>query len=137
MVKIRPARKEDKIKIIELLKETDLYYPAQNLNHFLVAEINQKVVGALQLKKYKNYFFLSSLGVKKTYEKQGIATSLLNYVQKNYQAPIYLYTIIPSFFAKFGFKPAKKLPRHLPSKDLLGCQDCQPQKCQCLVWMPA
>ena len=54
---------------------------------------------------------------------------------KNIQKKVYLYTILPAFFKKYGFKETLPLPS-LPSRENLGCPECLPEKCVCMVKSP-
>ncbi len=132
MIKIRKAQEKDKNEILRILKDLDLYYPSQSLNNFWVAEKDGKIVGIVQLEEYEAFFFLRSLGIIQKHRKQGIATSLLGEIFKTTQKDIYLYTISPKFFEKFGFKVCAPFP-DLPSKEALGCKECYPEKCVCML----
>ena len=132
MLKIRQADKNDAEKIINILKELDLYYPALTPDNFWLAEQGKEIVGTVQLKEYKNFLFLGSLATVKQQRKKGVATILLNEVIKSAQKNIYLYTIIPEFFKRFGFETISPLD-NLPPKDKYECEYCRPEKCVTMV----
>jgi N-acetylglutamate synthase-like GNAT family acetyltransferase len=45
--------------------------------------------------------------------------------------PIYLYTVIPEYFERHGFRKAAPRP-DLPPRELFGCDRCEPGKCACM-----
>lgn len=130
---IRPAKQKDKTQIIDILKETDEFYKAIKISNFWVAINKGGIIATAQLKKYYNkFFFLSSIAVPHKYQGKGFASILLNNLLENINKDVYLYTIKPSFFKKFNFKLTKPI-KLLPSKNKLECDDCQPEKCVCMV----
>ncbi|MFH1387019.1 MAG: GNAT family N-acetyltransferase [bacterium] len=130
---IRQATVQDKPQILELLKTLDLYYHDQPLNDFWVAEENGKIIGVVRLEEFPDFSFISSLGVLEVERKKGIASQLLKHLFELTKKDLYLYTIIPDFFKKFGFQiPNSGLPT-LPLKDTLECSACSPGKCVTMV----
>lgn len=132
MLIIREAKIGDREKILRILKKLDLYYPALELESFFVAEKGGEIVGVVQFIEYKDYYFLSSLGVVEKAQKRGIASALVKQVIQNAGKDIYLYTVIPEFFEKFGFKKTHPLPG-LPTKEHYDCAHCFPGKCATMV----
>ena len=132
MFTIRKAVLPDHPGIIRLLKELDLYYADLILLDFWIAEELNNIIGTVQLANHKDFFFLGSLGVAPPYQKKGIGTALLKETIKNARKDIYLYTIIPEYFRKFGFQVTAPSP-DLPSKDRYECADCHLEKCVCMV----
>ncbi|MFC1540748.1 GNAT family N-acetyltransferase [Candidatus Margulisiibacteriota bacterium] len=135
MQKVRPAVKKDAEDITKILKELDLYYTGLQLKDFWVAEQNGQIVGTAQLEVLPDLCFLSSVGVRPTEQKHGIGKALLTelFNQCKGDKPVYLYTIIPGFFAKFGFKPTTDLPPQLPSKSRYECAACHSDRCVTMV----
>ena len=132
MIKIRPAATKDEEAVVKILKDQDIYYSALAFKDFFVAEDEGTVVGCAQLEERPDFFYLGSVGVSPSYAHKGIASKLLNRILKDLKKDIYIYTIIPDFFTKFGFEPAS--PRKdLPSKDRYECEDCHSDKCVCMV----
>ncbi len=132
MLTIRKANKSDQQQIKVLLQELDLYYSALEIKDFWLAEENNIIIATMQLKKYPNFLFLGSLGVKENYQKKGRASKLINAALKDSRQNVYLYTIIPDFFRKFGFEICQPIPG-LPSKDNYECEDCHSERCVCMV----
>lgn len=133
--KIRPAGKNDRKAILKVLKELDLFYPTLSLEGFWVAETDGKIVATLQLAEHEDFIFLGSLAVVKEEQGKGVGHALLEKVLRSCRKNIYLYTIIPDFFKKFGFRITAPVPG-LPSKDRYECEYCHPEKCVCMVRPP-
>lgn len=132
MIKIRPASKNDEKAILKILEEADLHYKDEKLDNFLAAEIDGKVAGIVRIEEHADFLFLTSLGVASNQRNKGIATALLNHIFRQAEKPIYIYTIIPEFFEKFGFKVTKTHPS-LPPKNIFGCEECFPNRCVIMV----
>ncbi|MBI5400124.1 GNAT family N-acetyltransferase [Candidatus Saganbacteria bacterium] len=136
MASIRPAVVKDKAKIFFLLKELDLYYENLIFKDFFVAEDNRKIIGAVQFEQFTTFYYLSSLGVSQEYQHHGLARLLLKRILSVINKPVYLYTIIPDFFTRFGFKIITAPPPNLPTKKNYECRDCFPDKCVTMVKYP-
>lgn len=132
---IRPAAPADLTAISRLLDAADLRYSAETLDHFTVAEVNGLIAGVVRLEEYPDFYFLTSLGVLPAREKQGIASALLQALLKGRAKPVYLYTIIPGFFRRFGFRETAPVPG-LPAKEIYGCDQCVPGQCVVMVKYP-
>lgn len=136
---IRPALTKDQLQILELLKTLDLSHHDQPLDNFWIADDNGKVVGVVRIEEFPDCCFISSLGIPETEQKKGIASKLLNHLFGLTKKNIYIYTIIPDFFKKFGFQPTSPHPSSsfiippLPSKSLLECSACYPNQCVTMV----
>jgi len=131
MINVRKANENDKTEIQKILKETDLMYPSQAFRNFFVAEKEDKIVGVVQLTEFQNFFYLGSLGVVLKEQHQGIGSCLLTEALKTANKAVYIYTLIPEFFKKFGFEITTP-PPGLPKKEHF-CEDCRPEKCFCMV----
>jgi N-acetylglutamate synthase-like GNAT family acetyltransferase len=135
MLTFRKAEEKDNEQILQLLKALDLYYAKLSLINFWVAEENKKIIAAAQLLEYPDFFFLGSVGVIPEEQGTGIASDLINDLFDNVNKKIYLYTIIPGFFERLGFKITDPIPT-LPSKDQYECASCHSERCACMVWEP-
>ena len=135
MIKIRAAQKKDAQKILAILKALDLYHPVKIPDDFFVAEINGEIAGVSCLADRGDFLFLSSVGVVPGHRQEGIARQMLQHILSGAKKDIYLYTIIPGFFKKFGFEIVKT-PKFLPSREGLGCEDCRLPNCVCMRKTP-
>jgi N-acetylglutamate synthase-like GNAT family acetyltransferase len=132
MIKIRKARAADHAAILELVKQLDLSYPTQTFDNFWVAEETKRIVGLADLWEFRNFFFLSSVGVAEDRQRQGIATKLLKKLLAGLRKDVYLFTVEPEFFRRFGFEVAAQPPRGLPPRTIFNCGSCTPEACVCL-----
>ena len=132
MLTIRPAGKKDQKAIVKILKELDLFYPALAREGFWVVEQGGRVVATVQLEEHEDFIFLGCLAVVKEEQKKGLARALLEKALGSCRKNIYLYTIIPEFFQKFGFRTTSPIAG-LPSKDRYECEYCHPEKCVCMM----
>ncbi len=132
MIRVRQARDADKTAIERIIKELDLSYPSQTLNDFWVAEEEKQVVGIAALWEYRNFYYLSSVGVAENRQHQGIATKLLNKLLAGRRKDVYLFTIMPDFFARFGFQTVSEPPKGLPPRTIFACGRCRPERCVCM-----
>ena len=129
---IRKAAETDHPQIIKILKALDLYYSALVIKDFWVTEDNGKIVGTAQLEEFPSFLFLGSVGVASDRQKQGVAKTLLEAILKDHKKDVYLYTIIPEFFEKFGFEITTTLPT-LPGKERYECEACHLDRCVTMV----
>ncbi|MCU0641896.1 MAG: GNAT family N-acetyltransferase [Candidatus Margulisbacteria bacterium] len=97
-----------------------------------MAEVDGQVVGVVRLEEHEQFFFLTSLGVLPEHEKKGVASALLHFVLQERAKPVYLYTIIPDFFRRFGFQETAPVTG-LPAKKIYGCDRCYPGQCVVMV----
>ncbi|MBN3033745.1 MAG: GNAT family N-acetyltransferase [Candidatus Saganbacteria bacterium] len=132
MVKVRQARDADRPAIEEIIRQLDLSYPAQTLGNFWVAEEKNRVVGIAALREFRDFYFLSSVGVAPGRQHKGVATKLLDKLLAGRHKDIYLFTVIPAFFLRFGFAAAAEPPEGLPLRATFGCDRCTPDLCVCL-----
>jgi N-acetylglutamate synthase-like GNAT family acetyltransferase len=132
MLKFRPAVKEDGKEIIAIIKALDLSYPNQSLDGFWVAEEDGKIMGISCLEKFEDFYFLSAVGVPEKYRLHGIASKLVNKLVRAAKHDVYLYTVIPGYFKKLGFKPIDA-PDFLPARQTFSCKKCTPEACTCMV----
>ena len=132
MLSIRKAKEEDKQVIYKILEEVDEQTSQMDYNDFLVAEKDNEIIGAVKLRGFDGLYFLSSLSVKPNFQKKGIAREIMEHILKGMNKDIYIYTVLPEFFRKFGFKEVSP-PGNLPSKSPMECERCYPEKCVCMV----
>lgn len=135
MIKVRAAQANDQDQVIKILKDLDLYYAGLAYKDFWVAEQDRQIVGTAQLEVFPDFCFLSSVGIIEAEQKHGLAKILLTelFTKCKNKKPVYLYTIIPDFFAKFGFKPTTDLPSQIPGKERYECESCFPDRCVTMV----
>ncbi len=132
-LRVRRARAADHAIILELTRALELNYPAMDLSCFWVAELDGAIVGVAELKDLESCSLLSCVGVREELQGRGIGRQLVDRVVREALHPVYLYTLVPGFFRKAGFRDATFLPRDLPPRDFYGCLGCEPSRCLCLM----
>jgi len=137
---IRPAGFEDTEAIFNLIKK----YPeellprpisdlVQNIDRFLVCEINGKVAGTVSWQILPEIgaprepsVEIKSLAVEKNYRKSGIGRALvqgvIDRIKLLHPSQIIVLTFSPGFFRKLGFKEVPK--EKLMHKIYMGCINC-------------
>lgn len=133
---VRRAVASDQPGILAIVSEQDLDYPSLKLASFWVAELNGLIVSILRLEEFDTFYFVSAVGSASARQGQGCAGRLLQTVLAGCQRPVYLYTVIPAFFARFGFQTVTA-PSCIPPRTLFDCPRCQPELCACMVFTPA
>jgi len=131
MPTIRQATASDNSQILEILNESDQFYTNIPIENFWVAEVDKKILGIIQLKEFDSYYLLSSLGVRLKSQNIGIGQELVKAAEKLAKAKnknILIYTTIPDFFIKLGFKK-EYINNAMPPKDAYECFDCNPEDC--------
>jgi len=97
---------------------TSLKLPAgdlpDNLENFLVAMEGNELIGVAGLEIYGDYGLVRSVAVKNEYRSQGIASSLLNAIEKSAKAKglmelILLTETAPDYFVKKGFAQINRI----------------------------
>ncbi len=132
MIRVRQALDADKPAIKALINQLDLTYPSQTLDSFWVAEEKKQVIGIADLWEFRNFYFLSSVGVAENRQHQGIATKMLNKLLAGLRKDTYLFTITPDFFARFGFQITAEPPKGLPPRTIFACDRCRSELCVCM-----
>jgi len=127
-MRIRKAKKADFLEILALAKKYDLDYADMKDDDFWVVEAEKKIVGICGIKKHEDCQELCSLGVDENYRNKGLARQLVLELLKKTKGEIYLATIMPRFFEKFGFKEALRIPQSMiKNKD--WCRGCPKEFC--------
>ncbi len=63
----------------------------------------------------------------------GALANMVDRLVREAARPVYLYTLVPEFFRKAGFREAVSLPPDLPPRSIYGCAACDPAACLCLM----
>lgn len=126
---IRSAKESEMNKVRELAIKFNLDSKDMPYKEFIVAEEDRKLIGLVRIKDNNGCFELCSLGVTVGKQKLGIGKKLVEAVIKKQGSDLYLATIIPEYFKKFGFKKAEQAPKCI-KKDPAWCEGCPaPEKC--------
>lgn len=132
MIKIRQIIAGEEKLIADLERKLDLEVPWLESSETWVIEEEKGAIGLARLTDLGQAYFLSSVGLLPEWRGRGLAKLLLQVVLANRKKDIYLYTIIPEFFFRFGFEVVDP-PPFVPPRHLFSCHLCKPEKCFCLV----
>ncbi len=130
----------DAPEILSFLKEMELFYPGQSMDHFLIYRdpTTKKILGAVQRQIYQRQGeeadLLVSLGVLPEFEGRGLGSSLVRKFLEKSTKDVYLYTVIPDYFYRLGFKDSSDIPHCLPERAVFRCPPPCPEKCHALVF---
>jgi N-acetylglutamate synthase-like GNAT family acetyltransferase len=131
-MRVRKAEKADFPDIIRLAKSYNLDYAGMEADDFWVAEEGGQVRGICGLKKQSECWELCALGVEEAWRGRGWGGRLVRAVLRGIPAELYLATVIPSFFAHFGFEKADVVPDSMVKK-AEWCAGCTPELCTVMI----
>lgn len=131
---VRPAQEADWPAIAALLGELELDHPLLRCEQFYVAAAGERIAGVAHLEACDGAVaYMSSVGVRRSDQRQGIARALLGDILARARCDVYLYTRIPDFFRRFGFVPTDP-PPVIPSREIYDCEACGGRAgCCCMV----
>lgn len=110
-IKILQSQKKYSYKVKTLLKNSDL--PCEDIDehieHFLLAEMDNEIIGAIGLEKFSQSALLRSFVVDRPYRKSGIGKILLcslleDALSKQIETLYLLTTTAQTYFEKNGFQ---------------------------------
>ncbi|GIV29966.1 MAG: hypothetical protein KatS3mg028_1032 [Bacteroidia bacterium] len=110
-VVVQPCDEIDFEKVKQYVREMCLDDREMFASQFLVAKKDEEILGFGRLREYDDSVELCSLGVIERYRGQGIGKKIvLSLIDIFYQKMdfnrknLYVVTIIPAYFSKFGFR---------------------------------
>src|SRR4051812_37601455 len=107
LVTIRPAVAADQAAIKRIIHEAEINPNHLDWPRFVVAEVGGKVVGVGQVKPHKDGSReLASIAVIPDYQRQGIASRIINTLLAREHEPLYLMCEVKNetFYERFGFR---------------------------------
>lgn len=135
MWQIRDAQKKDLPAIRSLAEAFNLDSEEMRAEEFKVAVENGQIIGICRLRPSRDFFELCSLGVVKSKQGRGVGKLLVHSFLRSAKKEVYLATIIPDYFKKFGFKPLDFTPKFM-QKNAEWCEGCCPERCVVMKWTP-
>ncbi len=105
---IRPAVKNDQRTIRQIVRRARINPFGLNWPNFVVAEMEGKIVGVGQVKEHRDGSReLASIAVRPNYQRNGIASLIINRLLAQETGPLYLVcqNELEDFYSKFGFSP--------------------------------
>ena len=131
-MKIRKARASDLPGIRRLAESLGLDYPGLENDRFWVADDGREIAGIVALKRHADCNELVALGVDPRDRERGLGQKLVQALLDAAPSEIYLATIIPEFFGRFGFVRAPSVPAGM-AKDPSWCEGCRKDRCVIMV----
>lgn len=131
-MKIRKARASDLPGIRRLAESLGLDYPGLENDRFWVADDGREIAGIVALKRHADCNELVALGVDPLDRKRGLGRKLVQALLDAAPSEVYLATIIPEFFGRFGFVRAPAVPAGM-AKDPSWCEGCRKDRCVIMV----
>lgn len=126
---LRKGKKSDTNAIYEIALKYDLESDDMNLEEFIVAEENNNIIGFGRLKVHPDAVELGTIGVVEEYRNRGVATTIVNELLKKTNSDIYLTTLIPKFFEKFGFRKLETSAPNSLIRSKEWCEGCAKAGC--------
>jgi len=115
---IRKALKSDMEKMQPYMDEFRLDSWDFDCEKAFVYEVDKKIAGFGRFRNYGKYFEIATIGVLEPYRGRGIGKAIMKHLISIIPpGEIWLTTIIPDYFKKFGFISINKnIPRSLELK---------------------
>jgi N-acetylglutamate synthase-like GNAT family acetyltransferase len=129
---IRRVRPDDFAAVHRLAAALDLDYKGMEKDAVWVAEVDGLIVGIIALKTHPDSRELVSLGVDPGRRSAGLGGTLIEALMAETPGDVYLATIIPAYFERYGFIRTLTTPLGM-AKDPSWCEGCPKQFCTIMV----
>ena len=121
-IKITPASEKDFEAILHLAKSFDLDLEDVSWQQFVIAKIEESIIGFGRLRNYSGCTEVATVGVIHSERGKGLGTLIVNELIRRGLKEIFVTCVIPNFFSRFGFQPIKQYPPVLQKKvDFCKC----------------
>jgi N-acetylglutamate synthase-like GNAT family acetyltransferase len=131
-MRVRKSRKRDFPQIVPLARKHNLDYFGMEADAFWVSEEGGRIRGICALKKHPECWELCALGVDEEWRGRGWGGQLVRAALRDVPGELYLATVIPDFFAGYGFEKADSVPASMVKK-AEWCAGCIPELCTVMV----
>lgn len=133
MISIRRVTDADFPAVDEIMAELNLGHPSISKEDFWVALDGGGILGVANILDCGECHYVSAVGVRRKYQKRGVARALLDEILPRLKKDAYLYTKIPDFFRRFGFAETKA-PETIPPREIYSCGKCCDESiCLCMM----
>ena len=136
-MRIRKAVPSDLPLVLRLARGLGLDYPGLEKDVAWVADEDGRIAGSVALRRHPDCLELVALGVDERDREKGIGGRLLLALlgdQAKEGGDVYLATVIPAFFARFGFEPTAAVPASLAArKGTAWCEGCPRELCTVMI----
>jgi len=129
MISIRNAKPSDMDKVFEIALKYDLDSNDMDYKDFIIAEDNNKIAGFGRLWKHDDAIELGTVGVVEEYRGKKVAEKIIKELLNRTDKDVYLTTLIPGFFEKFGFKMLDVAPPQSMIRKKEWCEGCTKVGC--------
>jgi N-acetylglutamate synthase-like GNAT family acetyltransferase len=96
-----------------------------DISEFITLSKDSRLLAFGRIREYESCAELCSVGVIEEARNLGLAQKLINSLSKLTAQPLYLVSILPDFFEKFGFQICQDYPAEIKNK-LEYCLDSLP-----------
>lgn len=103
-------------KVQSYIAEFELDNRALEAKDFLVLSKNEQLLAFGRLRHYEHCAELCSVGVIEVARNLGLASKLIKALIQTANKPLYLVSIIPSFFENLGFEICNDYPQEMEEK---------------------
>lgn len=109
MISLRPATEADQKRIVAIIREAQINPMDLKWSNFVLAvdDATQEIVGTAQIKQHRDKSReLASIATVPAYQRQGIASRLIEYWLAHSTGPLYLICMphMGTFYERFGFQ---------------------------------
>jgi N-acetylglutamate synthase-like GNAT family acetyltransferase len=130
---VHVAAPADHGAVVGLLRELELDYAGRDLGCFVVAETADGIVGIAEVRDVGDAHLLSCVGVREDLQGTGLGRAVVEGALRGLRKDVWLYTLVPGFFARLGFVDAPEPPPGIPPRRIYGCEACDPSRCRAMV----
>jgi len=136
VITLRTAQEADFPAIDLILSELELGHASIKMELFHVGISGNGIVAVANVMDCGPSLYMSAVGVKKSSQGGGVARSFLGRLLSGLPKEVYVYTRIPDFFKRFGFKESAA-PGEIPPRSIYDCASCGGiNECLCMVRRP-
>ncbi len=119
---LRKGFESDLKKIKPYADKFNLDSEGMEANKLYIAERNGNLAGFGRYKNYRNIYEISTVGILENFRGQSAGKIIVNkLIDSAFLEEIWLTTVIPDYFKKFGFEINNNIPRELGLKTLRIC----------------
>lgn len=128
-MKLRRALQSDMNTIYNTAIEYNLESDDMKAEEFTVAEESNQIIGFGRLKVHPDVVELGTIGVIEEYRHRGVATEIINKLLEKTNSDVYLTTLMPKFFEKFGFETLEASASNSLIRSKEWCEGCSKKGC--------
>ncbi len=115
--------------VFDIALKYDLDSNDMDYKDFVIAEDESKIIGFGRLWKHDDAVELGTIGVIEEYRNQGIAEMMIKELLGRTDKDVYITTLIPAFFERFGFKTLDVAPPNSMIRKKEWCEGCSKIGC--------